>query len=124
MKRRQIQLLLSGTGRYVPAEIVEMVCDEELAGRPRAPLERLPVAAARHRLLRSREVIVIKRRRPKISRPPYPGEYAWGGIHEAISEEEKAGRPRAPLVELLSPRAPDDREPPAAELPKASPPTE
>ena len=66
------------------------------------------------------------KRRPKISRPPYPGEYAWGGIHEAISEEEKAGRPRAPLVELLSPRAPDDREPepPAAELTPTSSPTE
>ena len=65
----------------------------------------------------------MKRRRPKISRPPYPGEYAWGGIHEAISEEEKAGRPRAPLVELLSPRPPDDRdaEPPPAEPAKTSP---
>ena len=38
MKRRQIQLPPSGTGRYVPAEIIEMVCDEELEGRPLAPL--------------------------------------------------------------------------------------
>ncbi len=41
MKRRQIQLPPSGTGRYVPAEVIEMVCDEELEGRPLAPLVEL-----------------------------------------------------------------------------------
>ena len=58
--------------------------------------------------------------RPKINRPPYPGEYAWGGIHEAISEEEKAGRPLAPVVELLSPRLSDEHE--AEPAPPADPP--
>jgi hypothetical protein len=72
-------------------------------------------------------VIDMKRRRPQGSRPPEPGgQYVWGGIHEVISEEEKAGRPRAPLVELLSPRLPDDYAPEPltpAEPPKV-PPTE
>jgi hypothetical protein len=63
----------------------------------------------------------MKRPRPKVSRPPYPGEYGWGGIHEAISEEEKAGRPTAPVVQLLSPRLSDaDR---AAEQAKPDAPT-
>ena len=66
----------------------------------------------------------MKRRRAKVSSPPYPGEYVKGPITELVCEEQKAGRPRAPLVDLLSPRAPDDRdqvqaEP--AEPPKASP---
>ena len=66
----------------------------------------------------------MKRRRPQGSRPPEPGgQYVWGGIHEVMCEEEKAGRPRAPLVELLSPRAPDDREPePAETAPADAPP--
>lgn len=41
MKRRQVQLPPLGTGRYVPAEIIEMVCDEELEGRPLAPVVEL-----------------------------------------------------------------------------------
>jgi hypothetical protein len=41
MKRRQIQLPPSGTGRYVPAEVIEMVCDEELEGRPLPPVVEL-----------------------------------------------------------------------------------
>lgn len=41
MKRRQVQLPPSGTGRYVPAQVIEMVCDEELEGRPLAPVVEL-----------------------------------------------------------------------------------
>ncbi len=68
----------------------------------------------------------MKNPRPRTVAPPFPGRVVYGEILEAISEEEKAGRPRAPLVELLYPRAPDDREPepPPAKPPKASPHTE
>ena len=62
----------------------------------------------------------MKRPRPHTVAPPFPGRVVYGEILEAISEEEKAGRPRAPLVELLSPRAPDDRAP---EVPVGEPPT-
>jgi hypothetical protein len=41
MSARRFQLPPLGTGRYVPAEIIEMVCDEELEGRPLAPVVEL-----------------------------------------------------------------------------------
>ena len=40
-------------------------------------------------------------RRKRILPPPGSGTYVWGGVTEAVSEEEKAGRPVAPRVELL-----------------------
>ena len=65
----------------------------------------------------------MKRPRPHTVAPPFPGRVVYGEILEAISEEEKAGRPRAPLVELLSPRAPDDRDAePAETAPADAPP--
>jgi DNA-directed RNA polymerase specialized sigma24 family protein len=42
----------------------------------------------------------MKRRRQRIVPPPGPGFYGPCEISEAISEEEKAGRPVAPLIEL------------------------
>jgi hypothetical protein len=50
----------------------------------------------------------MKRPRPKVSRPPYPGPYVKGPITELVCEEDKAGRPLAPVVELLSPRPADE----------------
>lgn len=41
----------------------------------------------------------MKRRRQRIVPPPLPGPVSVG-FSEAISEEEKAGRPVAPYIEL------------------------
>lgn len=45
----------------------------------------------------------MKRRRPRIVAPPSPGPYVQGGMLEAISEQEKAGRPLAKPVRLIVP---------------------
>jgi hypothetical protein len=54
----------------------------------------------------------MKRRRPRITPPPYPGQVVSGGIVELVSEEEKAGRPVAPPVRLV---VPPDAPPEVAE---------
>lgn len=43
------------------------------------------------------------RRRPRLVGPPELGPYAAGEITEAISEEEKAGRPLPPVVYPVMP---------------------
>lgn len=48
----------------------------------------------------------MKRRRPRLVGPPALGPYSAGEIREAVSEEEKAGRPVAPPVEFLTPVEP------------------
>lgn len=45
----------------------------------------------------------MKRRRPRIPRPPYPGPVVRGETIELVSEEEKAGRPVPPPVQFLVP---------------------
>jgi hypothetical protein len=40
----------------------------------------------------------MKRRRPRIVPPPYPGPVVWGGVLESSSEQEKEGRPPAPPI--------------------------
>jgi len=42
----------------------------------------------------------MKRRPNRILPPPGPGEYVRGEVLEAISEEEKNGRPVPPYVEV------------------------
>lgn len=65
----------------------------------------------------------MKRRRVRIVPPPSPGRVVQGGILEAISEQEKAGRPVPPPITLLNPISPSlpgsteryhDDPPPAA----------
>jgi hypothetical protein len=51
----------------------------------------------------------MRRRRPRICPPPGVGKYVNGGIIELVSEEEKAGRPPAPVVyPVLPPDTPPD----------------
>jgi hypothetical protein len=51
----------------------------------------------------------MRRRRPRLVGPPELGPYAAGEIMEAISEQEKAGRPVAPLVyPVMPPDTPPD----------------
>jgi hypothetical protein len=56
------------------------------------------------------------RRRPRIVPPPYPGPVVHGGVLVGVSDEDLAGIPLPPPVELIAPAEP------AAEPPPPSPP--